>query len=99
MNMATAVGLTQNNKTMIRNLHVTQLYIYMNCNFCVPGAAPGHTDEVLSLCKKRKILMTEQHLKVKCTLVQALRLCKGRTAQRRNRGIVLPLQDHGNRRG
>jgi len=28
MTMPTAVGLTQNNKTMISNLHVTQLRIY-----------------------------------------------------------------------
>ena len=38
-------------------------------------------------------------LKVKCTLVQALRLCTGRTAHRGSRGIVLPFYDHGIRRG
>jgi hypothetical protein len=32
--------------------------------------------------------------KVKCILVQALRLCKGRTAQRRSRGIALLFHDH-----
>ena len=37
--------------------------------------------------------------KVKCTLVQALRLCTGRTAYRGSRGIALPFLDHGNRRG
>jgi hypothetical protein len=37
--------------------------------------------------------------KVKCTLVQALRLCKGRTAHRASRGIVLPFLNHGTRRG
>jgi len=37
--------------------------------------------------------------KVKCTLVQALRLCTGRTAHRGSRGIVLPFHDHGTRRG
>jgi len=37
--------------------------------------------------------------KVKCTLVQALRLCTGRTAHRGNRGIPLPFHDHGTRRG
>jgi hypothetical protein len=36
---------------------------------------------------------------VKCTLVQALRLCTGRTAHRESRGIVLPFHDHGTRRG
>ena len=33
--------------------------------------------------------------KVKCTLVQALRLCTGRTAHRGSRGIALLFLDHG----
>ena len=37
--------------------------------------------------------------KVKCTLVQALRLCTGRTAHRGSRDIALPFHDHGTRRG
>ena len=37
--------------------------------------------------------------KVKCTLVQALRLCTGRTAHRGSRGIALLFHDHGSRRG
>jgi hypothetical protein len=37
--------------------------------------------------------------KVKSTLVQALRLCTGRTAYRGNRGIALLFHDHGTRRG
>jgi hypothetical protein len=36
--------------------------------------------------------------KVKCTLVQAVKLCTGRTANRGSRGIALPLRDHGTRR-
>ena len=32
--------------------------------------------------------------KVKCTLVQALKLCTGRTAHRGSRGVALPLLDH-----
>ena len=39
------------------------------------------------------------YIKVKCTLVQALRLCTGRTAHRGSRGIALPFHDHGTRRG
>ena len=35
---------------------------------------------------------------VKCTLVQALRLCTGRTAHRGSRGIGLLFHDHGTRR-
>ena len=45
-------------------------------------------------CKKKKI-----KVKVKVTLVQALRLCTGRTAHRGSRGIALLFHDHGTRRG
>jgi hypothetical protein len=38
-------------------------------------------------------------VKVKVTLVQALRLCTGRTAHRGSRGIALLLHDHVTRRG
>jgi len=38
-------------------------------------------------------------VKVKCTLIQALRLCTGRMAHRRSRGIALLFLDHGTRRG
>ena len=37
--------------------------------------------------------------KVKCILVQALRLCTGCTAHRGSRGIALPFHDHDTRRG
>ena len=37
--------------------------------------------------------------KVNCTLVQALRLCTGRTAHWGSRGIALPFHNHGTRRG
>ena len=37
--------------------------------------------------------------KVKCTLVQALRLCTGRTPYRESRSIALHFHDHGTRRG
>ena len=36
---------------------------------------------------------------VKCTVVQALRLCTGRMAQRGSRGIALLFLDHETRRG
>ena len=38
-------------------------------------------------------------VKVKCTLVQALRLCTGCPAYRGSRGIALAFHDHGSRRG
>ena len=37
--------------------------------------------------------------KVKCTLIQALRLCTDPTAHRGSRGIALLFHDHGTRRG
>jgi len=37
--------------------------------------------------------------KLKCTLVQALRLCTGRAAHKGSRGIALLFLDHGTRRG
>ena len=42
---------------------------------------------------------TEVKVKVKVTLVQALRLCTGRTAHRGSRGTALQFHDHGTRRG
>ena len=46
-----------------------------------------------------KSWIVKLYSKVKCTLVQALRLCTGRTAHRESRGIALPFHDHGTRRG
>jgi len=48
---------------------------------------------------KIKIGVTSKKKKVKCTLVQALRLCTGRTAHRGRRSIALLFLDHGTRRG
>jgi hypothetical protein len=44
-----------------------------------------------------RVLMSK--IKVKCTLVQALRLCTGRTTYRGSRGIALLFHDHGTRSG
>ena len=46
-----------------------------------------------------KINYRIKNVKIKCTLVQALRLCTGRTAHRGSRGIALLFHDHGTRRG
>ena len=43
--------------------------------------------------------MNHNKVKVKCTLVQAPRLCTGHTAHRGSRGIVLLFHDHGTRQG
>ena len=44
-------------------------------------------------------LLLRIRVKVKVTLVQALRFCTVRTAYRGSRGIALPFHDHGTRRG
>ena len=44
-------------------------------------------------------IITYSLRKIKCTLVQALRLCTGRTVHRGSRGIALPFHDHGTRKG
>jgi hypothetical protein len=46
---------------------------------------------------QQEFLFKIQGKKVKCTLVQALRLCTGR--MRGRRGIALLFHDHGTRRG
>ena len=52
---------------------------------------------VASELYKFKDLGIDVKVKVKCTLVQALRLCTGRTAHRGSRGIALHFHDHGTR--
>ena len=49
--------------------------------------------------EKKKCQRKERCNEVKVTLVQALRLCTGRTAHRGSRGMALPVLDHGPKRG
>ena len=73
------------------------------------GAELFHADERRDMTKLtvacRNFVNTLKHqiiwikVKIKCTVVQALRLCTGRTAHRGSRGIALLLLDHGTRRG
>jgi len=44
------------------------------------------------------VITRQVKVKVKCTLVQVLRLCTGRTAHRGSSGIALLFHDHGTRR-
>jgi hypothetical protein len=56
--------------------------------------------EIVTFIKARKpYLKSTEGKKVKFTLLQALRLCTGRTAHRGSRGIALCFHDHGTRRG
>ena len=50
-------------------------------------------------CNGPRFKRPENASPIKCTLVQALRLCTGRTAHRGSRGIALLFLDHGTRRG
>jgi len=52
--------------------------------------------EVVEISTVKSILHIGK--KVKCTLVQALRLCTGRMADRGSRGISLLFLDHSTRR-
>jgi len=61
-----------------------------------------YTKHINTLCgQKVEVLYVKPPgtYKVKCTLVQALRLCTGRTAHRGSRGIALLFLDHDTRRG
>ena len=58
--------------------------------------ASAMTGRQLTACHRTTLKLKK---KVKVTLVQALRLCTGRTAHRRSRGIALPFHDHSTRRG
>ena len=60
-----------------------------------PGTWCGRKDYV----NKKFQQVIKVKVKVKCTLVQALRLCTGRTAHRGSRGIALLFLDHDTRRG
>ena len=61
-------------------------------------------NSVLALSKRQVNLihldtMKAYKVKLKCTPLQALRLCTGRTAHRGSRGIDLLFHDNGTRRG
>jgi hypothetical protein len=73
---------------------------------------PHNNDCDVEMCntkklQKRKYIVLAEFgvkmkvkVKVKCTLLQALRLCTGRTAHRGGgRGLVLLFHDHGTGRG
>jgi len=51
------------------------------------------------LVNKPCLFWTSYRVKVKCTFIEALKLCTGRTFHRGSRGIALLFLDHGTRRG
>ena len=76
---------TNQNISLCRNV----LFVIVT-NTTRRGTRPSCYENVIHLVLKGK---------VKCTLVQALRLCTGRTAHMGSRGIALFFLDHGTRRG
>ena len=62
----------------------------MLCSCELISNKPNVVSSVSALKPQRKLM---------CTLVQALRLCTGRTANRGSRGIAIPFIDHGTGRG
>ena len=57
-------------------------HMYVSSSLKMGAACPS----LRNACKGKK---------VKCTIIQALRFCTGRTAHRGSRGIALPFLDHG----
>jgi len=71
-----------------------------NCNnLKMAKLKPKHAVGVVLTINISVLKVFISKVKVKVTLVQALRLCTGRTAHRESRGIALPFLDHGTRRG
>ena len=60
---------------------------------------PLNTPITIVFSSARFVQHTKVKVKIKCTLVQAPRLCTGSTAHTGSRGIALLFLDHGARRG
>jgi hypothetical protein len=60
---------------------------------------PAQRLRIFAISVKLLQFTTNIKVKVKCNLVQALRLCTGRTVHRASRDIALPFLDHGTRSG
>jgi hypothetical protein len=84
---------------------ILQIYGCSVDKFCLPEAAGAMKSHRVSRTlegtfeNSTELLGFIGKVKVKCTLVRALRLCTGRTAHRGSRGISLLFHDHGTRRG
>jgi len=87
-------SVTYQNSTLSRPLPFLHFSAYNNHTLSVYSGADIHFRMVE---EPRNVFSALS--KVKCTLVQALRLCTGRTAHRGCRGIAVLFLDHGTRRG
>ena len=85
------------NDTERRETDVLGREVCHSATLCTSNFTWTHqaSNPVLNISVSHKV----KKKKVKCTLVQALRLCTGRTAHRGSRGIALLFHDRGTRRG
>jgi hypothetical protein len=80
-------------------------FLYDGLDFLLSGFSVLSCIPCCTLCFNFILLvhlfrnMKHKLKKLKCTLVQTLRLCTGHTTHRGSRGIALPFHDHGTRRG
>jgi hypothetical protein len=80
--------------------HFINTFTYLRYHVYIGRRIFGHKrDEVTLEWRKLHNEELKWSVKVKCTLVQALRLCTGRTTHRGSIGIALFFHDHGIRRG
>jgi hypothetical protein len=86
-NLATVLQLNAIDRT--RDAKMQQIFTINLSLFCL-----HHLCSISGKAKQSAFTV----INLECTLVQALRLCTGRTAQRGNRGIALLFHDHGTRR-
>ena len=75
---------------------VRQLFLFLPCNKVFSTVSRSGTGKTAVRCWRTGASACV--LLLKCTLVQALRPCTGRTAHRGMRGIALLFLDHGTRR-
>jgi hypothetical protein len=95
------LSLRSNNQDFVYESYYIYIYYFLggggwNCSSKAPCA------QMLTFVRVYISLTTIFDIttdEVKCTLVQALRFCTGRTAYRGSRGIALPGLNHDTRRG
>ena len=71
---------------------------YSRCQHSYLDEDQLYETELSNLILNSTCIGSKKKKKVKCTLVQALRLCTGRMAHRGSRGIALLFHDHCTRR-
>ena len=109
LNHLVDIEITRDHTVFIFNAHHSKNVLVTSHQATSPNVLP-YLDVQRHSCQKLRYRVTaivcisgqvklKVKVKVKCTLVQALRLCTGHTAHRGSRGIALPFLDHGNRRG